>query len=54
VQSQQIPVNRATAKARKPDEMLKGSGGVACLLFAGFMAGAFWIGAMLASHPLVH
>jgi hypothetical protein len=54
VQTQQMSTQHVSAKAQKPAEIAKGSGGLACLLFAGFMAGAFWIGAMLASHPLIH
>jgi hypothetical protein len=41
-------------KSDKPVAMVKGSGGLACLLFAAGLACAFWLGAILASHPLVH
>jgi hypothetical protein len=49
VQSRQL-----STKSRKSADVAKGSGGLACLLFAGGMGVAFWIGAILASHPLVH
>jgi hypothetical protein len=43
-----------SSKAGRPAEMAKGSGGLACLLFAVLLACAFWIGAIFASHPLIH
>jgi hypothetical protein len=50
VQSRHLSV-----KARKSDaDVSRGSGGLACLLFAGGMGLAFWVGAILASHPIVH
>jgi hypothetical protein len=43
---------------RSPDvvkgEIVKASGGLACLVLLGLLACAFWAGAMLASHPLLH
>jgi hypothetical protein len=48
----------STRIRRSPDvvkgEIVKGSGGLACLIFVGLLACAFWAGAMLASHPLLH
>jgi hypothetical protein len=42
-------------KTGKPVEMARGSGGgVACLLFVVLLACSFWIGAIFASHPLIH
>jgi hypothetical protein len=39
---------------QKPVQLVKGSGGLACALFAAILACAFWAGAVFASHPLVH
>jgi hypothetical protein len=45
-----IPTSRTiAAKAH-----VKGAGGLACLAFAAVLGCAFWLGAMLASHPFVH
>jgi hypothetical protein len=41
-------------KSGKPAEMARGSGGLACLLFVALLACSFWLGAIFASHPLVH
>ncbi len=49
MQSQQL-----SPKTRKSADVAKPSGSLVCLLFAGGMAVAFWVGAILASHPLVH
>jgi hypothetical protein len=36
------------------DEIGKGSGGLACLIFVGLLVCAFWVGAMFATHPMLH
>ncbi len=38
----------------RSSERVKGAGGLACLVFAAILGCAFWIGALLASHPLPH
>lgn len=35
-------------------QIVKASGGLACLIFVGLLACAFWAGAMFATHPLLH
>jgi hypothetical protein len=45
-----IPTSREIA-SKAP---IKGAGGLACLAFAAVLGCAFWLGALLASHPLIH
>ncbi len=46
------PIQSSRVGAARGD--IKGAGGLACLAFAAVLGCAFWIGALLASHPIPH
>jgi hypothetical protein len=54
MQSHQTPGrSRQTSHLVRAD-VAKPSGRLVCLVFVGVLACAFWAGALLASHPLLH